>query len=276
MKTFKIIFLALVLCILSLNGYSQIKINSTGKVGINNSSPSYQLDMNGNFRFNLSGTSFIDMPNGSKLYFQNNDLYTYNYASLGKSSDMWDKLYAWSPYFYSEPVILSDKNLKKEIYDLDDTLDKLLNLRPVKYKMFSKKEYSEVIGKDSISGLSIENKSQIGLIAQEVQEILPEIVEQFGDGLLGIKYTEFIPILIKGLQEQQKEIAELKANFEILENDCCNQSENLKSGSLKSSEINSEVNEAKLYQNAPNPFSVQTTIKFEIPETSTKCKIAYS
>jgi hypothetical protein len=49
MKPKSLIFLA-VLAFVSFKGFSQLYINSTGKVGINNSSPSYQLDISGNFR----------------------------------------------------------------------------------------------------------------------------------------------------------------------------------------------------------------------------------
>ncbi len=46
-----IIILTFCFTILTYNGNSQIKMDCSGKVGINNSSPSYQLDVNGNFNF---------------------------------------------------------------------------------------------------------------------------------------------------------------------------------------------------------------------------------
>jgi len=75
-----------------------------------------------------------------------------------------------------------------------------------------------------------------------------------------------IPVLVEAVKEQQKIIENLSAQVESIENDCCNN--NLKSGAIDNSNgLNLEENKAKLYQNTPNPFSTQTTIRFNIPKT---------
>jgi gas vesicle protein len=53
----------------------------------------------------------------------------------------------------------------------------------------------------------------LGLIAQEVQKVIPEVVDvgDDKDKTLGMKYTELIPVLIKGMQEQQKLIDSLQS-----------------------------------------------------------------
>jgi hypothetical protein len=86
------------------------------------------------------------------------------------------------------------------------------------------------------------------------------LVYENDNGYLSINYTGIIPLLIQSIKE-------LKAEVQILENDCCNSNNNLKSGSLEGNATDPDLNGAKLYQNNPNPFSVQTTVKFEIPET---------
>ena len=54
-------------------------------------------------------------------------------------------------------------------------------------------------------------------IAQEMQKIFPEIVVEDKNGVLGIRYTELIPVLVKAFQEQQQVIDDLKARVEALE-----------------------------------------------------------
>lgn len=49
-------------------------------------------------------------------------------------------------------------------------------------------------------------KNEAGFIAQDVQQILPGLVVTGSDGMLGLKTDDFIPYLVKGIQEQQKEI----------------------------------------------------------------------
>jgi hypothetical protein len=55
-------------------------------------------------------------------------------------------------------------------------------------------------------------KQNIGLIAQEVEKIFPELIDKNGDGMLGVRYTELVPVLIKAIQELKLEIETLKNN----------------------------------------------------------------
>jgi hypothetical protein len=53
-------------------------------------------------------------------------------------------------------------------------------------------------------------KQNLGLIAQEVEKIFPELIDKNNDGMLGVRYTELVPVLVKAIQEQQLQIEELK------------------------------------------------------------------
>jgi hypothetical protein len=53
-------------------------------------------------------------------------------------------------------------------------------------------------------------KQNLGLIAQEVEKIFPELIDKNGDGMLGVRYTELVPVLIKAVQELKAEIETLK------------------------------------------------------------------
>jgi hypothetical protein len=106
--------------------------------------------------------------------------------TLGTSSKRWSVVYAMA---VDTP---SDRRLKNEIEDLSYGLDELMRLRPVS---FSWKELSE-------------RGRQLGLIAQELREVLPELVHEGDDAQksLSVEYDQLIPVLIASLQEQQKQI----------------------------------------------------------------------
>lgn len=61
------------------------------------------------------------------------------------------------------------------------------------------------------------DKREIGFKAQEVQEILPEVVEVMPEGLLSIDYAKIVPILTEALKDQQKMIEDLNKRISELE-----------------------------------------------------------
>jgi len=141
---------------------------------------------------------------------------------------------------------LSDKNLKKDIVMLSDEPDALMNLKTYKFNY-----------KDS----KFDNKLHFGMMAQEVQEMYPDLV-MWQDGYLSVNYVEFIPLLITQAQQQNAKIKELESKMAALE-------ALIKTMPLSSD--NGTVNHAiealkgsTLYQNTPNPFSRETTIRYNI------------
>ncbi|HKK20037.1 MAG TPA: tail fiber domain-containing protein, partial [candidate division Zixibacteria bacterium] len=80
-------------------------------------------------------------------------------------------------------------------------------LNPVKYH-WRQKEYPE---RHFTSG------EQIGLIAQEVKEILPQVVSQGSDGMYSLDYAHLTPVLISAVKKQQQEITSLKDRLAKLE-----------------------------------------------------------
>jgi len=84
----------------------------------------------------------------------------------------------------------SDARLKTNINVLESALDKIKNLRGVSY------EWTE----ESNMGSGVK---KYGLIAQEVQEVIPDMVRKRakGDGMLTLAYTEVVPWLIEAIKE---------------------------------------------------------------------------
>ncbi len=94
----------------------------------------------------------------------------------------------------------SDVRYKTNINTLENALDKICDLRGVTYDW----RYSEFPDKNFPNGL------QIGVIAQEVEIIFPELVNTDNDGYKSVSYEKLTPILIEAIKEQQKEIEQLK------------------------------------------------------------------
>ena len=115
--------------------------------------------------------------------------------------------YAWNTY--------SDKRIKNQIKPLQYGLKEIINLNPVSYVHYSQASEDNALAVDHQSGTPT-----IGLIAQEVWEILPETVhkpECEDEELWSIDYLKIIPVMVKGLQELSNENNFLrKQNEELL------------------------------------------------------------
>ena len=59
--------------------------------------------------------------------------------------------------------------------------------------------------------------NDVGVIAQEILEVLPEAVTTRDDGYLAVRYEKIVTLLIEAIKEQQETITNLKNRLEILE-----------------------------------------------------------
>jgi hypothetical protein len=92
--------------------------------------------------------------------------------------------------------VSSDKRLKDNIKNIANPLEKLEKLNGVEFDWNDKQDLYK--GHD------------IGVIAQEVEEVLPEIVDTREDGHKAVKYDRMVALLIEAVKEQQEQINELK------------------------------------------------------------------
>ena len=108
----------------------------------------------------------------------------------------------------------SDERLKKKVGKIENALEKIMSLNGFKYV---NNDIAKKYGYTS-------DDVQIGISAQEVQKILPEIVSiapfdlkegedntsKSGEDYLTVNYAKLIPVLIEAMKEQQEEIEKLK------------------------------------------------------------------
>ena len=151
------------------------------------------------------GTAEYIQDGGSFETSFNSDLcpVTDNYYDLGTSGYRWDDVYATNG-----TIITSDERDKDNIVPIQYGLTDIMQLNPVSFNW---------------KGKDLKDR-KLGLIAQELMKIVPEVVKTHDEKVidektgekqtveldrLGVYYSDLIPVLIKGMQEQQKLIEEL-------------------------------------------------------------------
>ena len=185
------------------NGASYLAIKNAftvlknGKVGISTATPTVQLQITGGGDAKLTGESgylVIGEENGVNIVMDNNEIMARN---NGSPSNLHLQTNGGAVWVNSEVVYSSDRRLKKDIVNLPYGLNEILQLQPKAYNWKNREQ---------------KHKS-LGLIAQDVQSIIKEIVlvDEDENKTLSINYTELIPVLIKAIQEQQEIINSLQS-----------------------------------------------------------------
>ena len=102
--------------------------------------------------------------------------------------------------FYS-----SDESLKENVKNIENPLEKVSQINGVTFDW--KEDYiKENGGEDKY----FVRKNDVGVIAQEVEKVLPEVVATREDGIKAVKYDRIVALLIESIKELKKEIEELK------------------------------------------------------------------
>ncbi len=128
-------------------------------------------------------------------------------------------------YYTGSFTSTSDVKLKNNIKPISDALQKVIALEGVTYEWKSKGEIDGIINKktsgkenefEDVTTLNLPEGLQYGVIAQEVEKVIPELVLTDPDGLKSVDYVKIIPVLIEAIKEQQKQIELLKGEVELL------------------------------------------------------------
>lgn len=187
----------------------------------------------------------------------------------------------------------SDERFKKDIKPIENASSQLMKLQGVTYN-WKEKEFPE---------REFPSDKQIGLIAQEVEKVFPELVKTNTDGYKAIAYQNLVPVLVEAFKEQQTSVKNLQENNDKLANElsevraeneqlqskmtmlmdrldrldatlqqCCAQNSFDRTGTIDSPAFDGAV----LEQNDPNPFDGTTTIRYQLPNQSNHAEIVIS
>jgi hypothetical protein len=153
----------------------------------------------------------------------------------------------------------SDSSIKENVVQIQNILPQLLKMKPIEYNYKPIKLSAE--SKDTIKGedtaynnsIDTDSKKHYGFTAQEVSRIFPVLEEAYTEKIGVVNYVEFVPLLVRGIQEQQAIIETLKQEI----------------ADLKGKTVYTDVDKTKLFQNDPNPFRGTTNFTYFIDENVT-------
>ena len=189
-----------------------VNVTTTGRLGVGTDDPDYKLDVAGNAGFNeyLRHNGDTD----THIRFQANqvdisaggNVYSYDGAAFNLTGHLSASgNISGSQIEASGDIIAfgsSDRNLKDNIQPIENPLEKMDKIGGYTFVWNDKQNVYK--GKD------------IGVVAQEIQEIMPEIVATRANGYLGVKYEKIVPLLIESIKELKQEIDEIKEKCDCL------------------------------------------------------------
>ena len=175
-------------------GMLAIGVNNAGGIGDLNIDPEgyqgyYFLD--GQFTGSQAGVAFV---------IGNGDIDSSNGGAGANPSNAFMVKYDGSATLSGDLTIESDARLKSNISSLGGTLGKLIQIDGKRYTLKSDKK-----------------EHKIGLLAQEILKVFPELVKEGNDknGTMSVNYQGLIPVLINAIKEQQNQIEIISSRVRI-------------------------------------------------------------
>ncbi len=161
----------------------------------------------------------------------------------------------------------SDQKFKTDVATIENPMERIMKMRGTSY----------VFNAPS-AGVGQKGYTQLGFIAQELEQVVPEAVVKGDDGVYAVNYNSITPLLVEGIKVQQNEIvtqreqiATQQQRIETLEAQVAALTK-ASNGTAPTGTFQDQlpVNPAlgNLQQNVPNPFNQQTVINFTVAENA--------
>ena len=97
---------------------------------------------------------------------------------------------------------VSDQTLKTDVLPIDNALNKILNINGVYFNWIDKEKYND--------------RHQVGFIAQNIENVIPELVLEMDNGIKTVNYSQMVAVLVEAVKEQNNIINQLKNDVELL------------------------------------------------------------
>jgi len=199
-------------------GYSFV-VDGNGRVGIGTISPDAALTVKtagqaGYARISSDGNGPVYSGNGDNQFYTNNTVYSTSFysankgsvlmriqdsgnVSIGSTNNTYKLDVTGTIRATGDVIAYSDARVKDNVVTIENALDKVTKLRGVSY-----------------TRNDVEDKTtKIGVIAQEVLEVLPEVVQQDDEGKYSVAYGNMVGLLIESIKELKAEVDELKSRL---------------------------------------------------------------
>ena len=198
------------------NGLERMRINNSGRIGVANTNPQSMLHL-GNCEVINSAPVIVFGKNVNNVGFRNafmgyTDSFFFVIGDYGSTNAGANPLTSQLAIIYNAPASSlvietsgyvrmaygfgngSDERIKSNIKTIENALDKTLLLRGVEFNLNIEPE-----------------RKRIGLIAQEVELIVPEVVRTSeDDGLKSIEYQNLVGLLIESIKELNNKVSRLE------------------------------------------------------------------
>ena len=191
--------------------HSYVKDNGTGNLHYRGGTQTFQNGAGSKTMMTLNSANSVDLNYNNSTKFQTTNTgvsVTGNVIPSGNVSGSISSHLTMAQISSSGDVVAdgdvvafnsSDERLKDNIQVIQGSLDKIGEIRGVEFDW-----------NDKSPGWAQERGHDVGVVAQEVQKILPEIVVERKNGYLGVDYKRIVPLLIESIKELKQEVEILK------------------------------------------------------------------